>query len=336
MKIKTILFWIISLGGAILLFQFAHWKKHSFPESRNWPTLKVLTYSSFAGVYGPGRVIQSEFEEFCKCRIQWFLSEDSTALLQRFLIIPDIDIVIGWDQITSFVEDMDRWEDLSFLRKQFVKKKFFLKNSKFLPFNWSPIGFIHKKSTRPPPHLKRLYKIKGKISFPEPKTSTLGLEFYYSIYEMFQGDKKQIAQFLRKLQPKVYGPISSWSLSYGFFLKGQTDMGLSYLSSLLYHEKEDQDYVFATWEEGHPYQIEMLSLSKNSKNKGKAFELAKFLLSNRVQKILQNKHYMFPVVKKVSNHKFLNLNIKLISYKRREEFIKQKKDLLDLWAKNLY
>ena len=70
------------------------------PKISQKETVKVLTYSSFAGVYGPGRMIKTQFESLCECKVLWFLAEDSTALLQRFTLLSDIDVVIGWDQIT--------------------------------------------------------------------------------------------------------------------------------------------------------------------------------------------------------------------------------------------
>ena len=309
--------------------------------------LKVLTYSSFAGVYGPGRIIKARFESFCNCELQWFLAEDSTALLQRFTLIPELDVVIGWDQITLQSAQNEAWEELSFLQNSFVKPKtangfnsdLFFQNPYFLPLDWSPIGFLHKGKTRSVARLKSLYKVKGKISFPEPRTSTLGLQFYYWIYEVFDGDQKQMSDFFIQLKNKIYGPVFSWSMAYGFFQKGQTDMSLSYLSSLLYHQKESpgESYFFAYFEEGQPYQVEYLSVSKDSKNKKQALEFAKFLLSREIQKEIRDRHYMLPISTHFSEDDILPLTeVKLISYKRLDEFIKNKKELLKFWEENLY
>ena len=309
--------------------------------------LKVLTYSSFTGVYGPGRIIKARFESFCDCELQWFLAEDSTALLQRFALIPEMDVVIGWDQITLQSAQGKAWEDLSFLKNSFVKAKtaqgfnseFFFKNPYFLPLDWSPIGFLHKGKNSNIKSLKSLYEIKGKISFPEPRTSTLGLQFYYWIYEVFEGDQKQMSDFFAQLKNKIYGPVFSWSMAYGFFQKGQTDMSLSYLSSLLYHQKESagESYFFSYFEEGQPYQVEYLSVSKASKNKKQALEFAKFLLSKEIQKEIRDRHYMLPVSTHFPEDNILPLTgIKLISYRKLDEFIKKKKLLLKFWEENLY
>ena len=303
------------------------------------PILKVLTYSSFSGVYGPGPSLKAEFEKNCSCQLQWFLVEDSTALLQRFLFLPEVDVVIGWDQITRPLNKLNLWEDISYLKKQIFLENIFLNTPFFIPLDWSPIGFIYKKSEHKLQSLRSLKNFKSKLSFPEPRTSVLGLQFYYWIYEVFNGDRLEISQFLQEFKSQVYGPVFSWSLAYGFFKRGQTQMALSYLSSLLYHQKEelDQDYFFAEFEEGHPYQLEFFSVSKTSKNKELALKFSEFLLSDQAQEIILEKHYMLPVTKRFSFSSLLNLKQpQLLSYKKLDEFIKNKQNLLELWEKNLH
>ena len=330
MRRKFIYLFLLTAG---LIFIFFYSKTP--PKAQ----LKILTYSSFAGLSGPGRVIKQHFEAFCGCEIIWILAEDSTALRQRFELISGIDMVIGWDQISLLSAKDDYWEDISFLKKnlklsyRIVDSEVFFQNPRFFPLDWSPIGFLRKDPLLYVKSLKSLPEAKGKISFPEPRSSMLGLQFYYWIYEVFKGNETQISRFLKRMRHKVYGPAHSWSLSYGFFQKGKTDRGLSYLSSLLYHQ--NQDKYFFTWiKEGQAYQVEFFSVSKKAPNKKQALEFAKFLVSKKAQKIIMEKHYMFSILKE---HKLLQKEpIKLISYKRLDKFIKNKQDLLDLWKKNLY
>ena len=327
---------MIVLGGLSLFF---------FWSPKNKPVLRILSYSSFFGVHGPGRVIKQKFESVCECKLIWFSAEDSSSLFKNFSLIPDIDLVIGWDQITLQNAGLaNDWQNLKSFqplveKPSLITEDLFLKNPYFLPFNWSPVGFIYKEGTKPVTALKSLYNIEGKITFPEPSSSSLGLEFYYWIYELFKGDKQKIKNFLSRLKNKVYGPVFSWSLAYGFFQKQKSSLGLSYLSSLIYHEKNPNlgKYFFATFKEGHPYQIEFLSLARDSKNKDLAFYFIRFLLSAEIQKIIKNKHYMFPLTQELSFHYLLNnKDLKFISYKRREGFINQKKELLKLWKQSLY
>ena len=343
MKQKFVFFFIfIFIGLSICVV--GYFLLSETPEKK---TLRVLTYSSFSGVYGPGRILKKRFELFCKCEVQWFLTEDSTALLQRFLIVPDIDMVIGWDQITGVSAQNEKWVDLSFLREDFIKTKtpddfdagLFFQNPYFLPIDWAPIGFLYKNENLNIKSLKSLYEIKGQISFPEPRTSSLGLQFYYWIYEVFKRDTKQISRFLKKLKKRIYGPVFSWSLAYGFFQKGQVSMSLSYLSSLLYHQKEEPEksYFFSYFKEGQAYQAEYISVSLTAKNRQLALDFVKFLLSEEAQSLIQERHYMFSVSKSLPVHSLLKQKqLQLISYKWMDEFIKNKKSLLKLWEENLY
>ena len=337
---------VLAIGSlAILGFLFFPQNEGRKPKAQ----LKVLTYSSFVGALGPGRIIKQKFELFCDCRLIWFLTEDSTALGPNFDLIPGIDIVIGWDQISLLSAPRGKWQDLSELKKQnlphFYQENFYqkegampssfaglLQNPYFLPLDWSPIGFIYRDPEFNIVSLKDLSKIKGKISFPEPRSSTLGLQFYYWIYEWLEGDKGKIAGFLQKLKFKARGPVFSWSLAYGFFQKRRADMGLAYLSSLLYHQKEDegQGVFFARFVEGHPFQMEFASIALESKNKDTALAFARFLLSPETQKLIKQTHYMLGVAQKRDLPPSLE-GVKLISYKRMNEFMAQKKDLLNLW-----
>ena len=316
------------------------------------PVLKILTYSSFAGAYGPGPLLKEEFEKHCSCEVQWFLSEDSTLLSQRFHLLPKIDMALGWDQITKLSANKKAWENLSVLRESKLNPQLLnqlnlpsgLEEDFFIPYDWSPLGFLSKKPLQkteaepnPPIQISSLEDLKsfsGRFSIPEPRTSNVGLQFYYWVYESYKGDLEKIADYLKQIQNQLYGPVPSWSLAYGFFRKGQTDLGFSYLSSLLYHEKEEskQKYFFLTFESAHPYQVEFFSISKKSKNKGLAFRFSKLLLSEKGQKILMDKNYMLPVSLDYNKEGMPEL----LSYDLLDDFIAKKQELLDLWKKSLH
>ena len=289
------------------------------------PRLRVLSYSSFLGVEGPGLYLKKEFEKFCECEVQWFVSEDSLALWQRFVIIPDIDVVIGWDQFSRHLSPKEAWMEVNLGSKE---------SERFLLLDWSPIGFLSHKADFPK-SLKELPLMEDQISFPEPHSSTLGLQLFYWIYEVFKGNEKEISSFLSKLKPRIYGPLYSWSMAYGVFEKKITKLGLSYLSSLLYFEEKKQTYFFATFEEGHPFQKEYVSISKKTKNKELSLEFAKFLRGSKAQRIIRKRNFMFSY-NEIPSLKYSNgKKVKLLSYDRSLEFLKKKKKLLELWDKSL-
>ena len=311
---------------------------------QNWkttkkPYVKVLTYSSFAGLYGPGNTLKKEFEKFCNCKIEWFVAEDSTTLLQRLFVLPSIDVVIGLDQISIKKSKSNQWKDLSFLKRK-LNESFLKKFPKwFIPINWAPIGFISKNHQPKIKQLKNLHEISYKISFPEPQSSTLGMQFYYWIYESFDGDTLQIKSFLEKIKSKIYGPVFSWSLSYGYFQKGHVGASLSYLSSLAYHLKEEnsQNYQFHYFDEGHPYQLEMVAVPAICSNCDLAIQFVEFLLSPQAQSIIRDKNYMFAVSNVSKKNNLFDLKKpKPISYHLLDNFTENKEELLLIWKKHLY
>ncbi len=319
-----------------LFFIYLIWNRNfSSPQKKS---IKILTYSSFAGLYGAGRFLQAEFEKNCDCKVEWFLAEDSTTLLQRLHIYPAIDVVIGFDQLSIMNQGMYKlqWEKLSFIKKPFYEEARKWRGDFWIPIDWAPIGFIFKNSEENIKELKKLHHVKNKISFPEPVSSTLGLQFYYWIYEVFSGDVHRIKVFLNQMKNKIYGPVFSWSLAYGYFQKGRVSMSLSYLTSLMYHIKEEQNssYKFSYFQEGHPYQVEFAAVPKSCENCLLAFQFIKFLLSPASQTLIRDKHYMLSVLKN-KNQSFLKKPT-LISYDRLDEFMKNKDSLLKIWKESLY
>ena len=307
------------------------------PSSKK-PVLRILTYSSFVSLYGPGRRLQKEFEKTCFCKIEWVVAEDSTGLIQRLALPLKTDLVIGLDQLSLLKTNHLLWKKLSVRKELFVPEVKEFLDSSFIPINWAPIGWIYKAGgLKPPARLLDMPLLQGKISFPDPHSSTLGRQWYYWIYSYFSGRREEIKNFLQKLKPKIYGRINSWSLAYAFFQKGHSDMSLSYLSSLAYHSGENSKspYRFAYFKEGHPYQVEFAGILKTEKNTAAAF--VKFLLSGSAQTLIMETHYMFPAIKGVSNTVFLKLKPPdLISYKDIKSFQAQQPALLKLWQDTLY
>ena len=362
-------------GGVFCLLVYKSADKGFFKRARIFQEpakkriLRVLTYSSFAGVYGPGRKLKNQFESFCSCEVQWLLSEDSTALLQRLAIVPSVDLIVGLDQISALKGAGLKWKSLSSLKGDFLEALPARDSPFFLPIDWAPVGFLYKyssgegaekisersaepaagslaesgQSRRLPPHqiasLSHLPDIQGKISFPEPRTSVLGIQLYYWIYQFFSGDLDKIKSFLARLKPKIHGPVFSWSLSYGFFQKGRVSMSLSYLTSLAYHLKEEgrDVYRFARFEGGHPIHVEFAALPGSCASCSLALEFARFLLSPEAQRIIMESHYMLPARAGIRSGDFTALKPpKVISYKELDRFMSQKEKLLALWEKVLY
>ena len=286
----TIVIFVLILGAYFFI---------SPEANREKPVLRILTYSSFVSLYGPGRLLKEEFEKQCSCEIHWIKGEDSTGLIQRLALNLKIDLVIGLDQLSLLKTKPSLWKSTVLSKKIFIPEMQSFLDSPFVPINWAPIGWIYKTDLSDSLNdISDIPLLLKKISFPDPHSSTLGLQFYYWIYTYFAKDKEKIKSFLKRLKPKVYGSITSWSLAYGFFQKGHVALSLSYLTSLAYHIREERSsaYRFAYFKGGHPYQVEFAGIPESCLNCREAEAFVKFLLSPQSQTLIMNTHYMFPLI----------------------------------------
>ena len=305
---------LIAIVFCYLIFKIFHF------FTPNLPILRVMTYSSFAGDFGPGSILSREFKKQCGCKIRWVTISDSTLFLQRLNLREDhfkVDLVMGFDQLA--LKDMQnlKWKTISSINGSqiidpvmtFISRKP-VKKTLELPSLLDPIYF-------------------KQITLPKPQLSTVGLQFVYWLYVAL--GEKHLSSFLEKLGEQLYGQPPSWSTSYSLFQRGHTELSFSFFSSLLYHKKRKQtDFYALQFKEGHPYQIEFLSIPKTSTKATLAKEFIHFMLSSKAQMILKEAHFMFPVI--VEEKEFLPPTLSLISYEKLNEFHKQKKHLLSLWS----
>ena len=295
------------------------------------PVLRIMTYSSFAGDFGPGRMLGREFKKQCGCKIRWVTIPDSTLFLQRLKLRKDhfkVDLVMGFDQLA--LKDLQGlgWKSIEDVidKEQIIEPVSEFTSSFFAPYNWSPMTFISRKPVEKTLQLKDLLDpvYFKQIALPKPTLSTVGLQFFYWLTVSLQDE--ELSSFLEGLGAQLYGLPSSWSTSYSLFQRGHTEIAFSFFSSLLYHKKRKQtDFHALRFEEGHPYQIEFLSIPERAVQEDLAKDFIDFLLSVKAQTILKDTHFMFPVVKGVEGQAFSDIS--LISYEELNSFQAQKKRL---------
>ncbi len=304
--------------------------------------MRVMTYSSFVSVFGPGAEIKKAFEKICSCRLKWIKVPDSTLFVQRLSLKEDgfkTDVVLGLDQLSLRTAEALPWKKVQVKPDRFILPARKFLSDKFVPYDWSPMSFLsrEKKETF---QLKDLLKadLKNKISLPSPRTSTVGFQFYYWVWLVF---KEKTDAFLRRLKNQLYGLPPSWSTSYALFQRGHVQLSFSYLSSLLYHREQNQkDFYFVPFKEGHPFQVELAGVSGfcTQCELGRLF--IHFLLELEIQNIFQKKNYMFPVVQSAQStqsaeFKDFLFRLKLIQYDRLNIFLEHKKKWLDKWDESV-
>ena len=298
-------------------------------------TLRVMTYSSFVSVFGPGEEIKKAFETTCACRVKWIKVADSTLFAQRLSLRKDgfkTDVVLGLDQLSRESVRGLSWKPIKpFNNLVFVSPTDQFVSPEFIPYNWSPMSFLSRKKNTSILSLQDLLKpsFQHNISLPSPQNSTVGLQFYYWVWSVF---RKKTAEFLKAFKSQLYGLPPSWSTSYALFQRGHVDLSFSYLSSLLYHrQKQQKDFYFLVFREGMAFQVEMAGVSGFCTECALAQSFVLFLLRPEIQQILKSKNYMLPVLFSSSEDFPVLRNIKLISYKSLGVFLNQKERRIKEW-----
>lgn len=100
--------------------------------------------------------------------------------------------------------------------------------------------------------------------YQDPRTSTPGLGLLLWMQKVYGDDAPQAWQ---KLAKKTVTVTKGWSEAYGLFLKGESDLVLSYTTSPAYHilEEKKDNYAAANFSEGHYLQVEVAARTAASK-----------------------------------------------------------------------
>lgn len=300
----TVLLLVISTLIVGLLFGRELYRHRDLPRAQlQRKKLRVLTYSSFVGATGPGAEIIKKFETDHDCDVEVTTAGDAGLLLERVKLaeasVP-FDVVLGFDQLQ--LPEADRqitWQSQVFAssgRHPIVAE---FAHPHFVPFDWSPMTFIYRKSSgiKPPVTLGALTNsaYKNKIGLQDPRSSTPGLQFLNWIKTVYGTHTET---FLRDLKPNVHSVSPSWSLAYGLFKKEQIEFVFSYVTSLAYHwgVEEDRNFQLVGFPEGHPVQVEYVGVPKSCGSCELAQDFVEDLLKPQAQKIIMEKNFMLPVI----------------------------------------
>ncbi|AWM85837.1 thiamine ABC transporter substrate binding subunit [Microvirga sp. 17 mud 1-3] len=264
------------------------------------PVLTVYTYSSFAGKYGPGKIVKERFEAVCNCELTWVTAEDAGSLVGRLRLEGEgtkADAVVGLDMnLAAEAKALNIFAphgvDVAGLTLPVAWT-----DDTFIPYDWGYLAFVYDatKLPQPPKSLKELVEDPSgpKVVLQDPRTSAPGLGFLLWMQKVY-GDRSDAAW--AQLKPRVVTFTKGWSEAYGLFLKGEADMVMSYTTSPAYHvviEKKDQ-YKAASFEEGHYLHIELAGMTRTSKNPELARKFMDFVLSEAFQSAMPEGNWMMP------------------------------------------
>lgn len=278
----------------------------------NQPTLTVYTYDSFTSKWGPAPKLETLFEQQCGCDLKFMPFEDGVTMFNRVRLEgakTKADVMLGIDNFVMpeaeksglFVEHGLENKGLDLLTEWTSKT--------FAPYDFGEYAFIYHKQkvANPPKSLKELVERQDlKVIYQDPRTSTVGRGLLFWVNSVYGEKAEQAWQDLAKHTVTVG---KGWSETYGAFLKGESDLVLSYATSPLYHQwhEKDENYVAASFEEGHLVQIEVAAITKASKNPKLAKAFLAFLQQPEAQKIISFHNVMKPVVSSEADPLFKTL-----------------------------
>lgn len=286
----------------------------AFFSAAELPTLTVYSSSSFISSWGPGPKLKAAFEKKVPCQIKYVSFKDSITTYYRLFLEknnPKADVLVGLDnnQLDEaqssglFAKNSFTPQNLNDIIRPFCmpsatqNRSFSWDPQIFVPYDCGHFAFIYDstKLKNPPKSLKELVENQNiSILYQDPRTSSVGRGLLAWINSVFG---EQAGAAWEKLAKHTVSVGSGWSETYGAFLKGESDMVLSYETSPLYHQIQEKksQYKAAIFSEGHILQIELAARLKSSKQPKLAEEFLRFLLTPEAQKIIALNNTMLPV-----------------------------------------
>lgn len=263
----------------------------------NPPVLTVYTYDSFASEWGPAAKLETLFEKQCQCDVKFMPFEDGITMFNRIRLEGNktkADVMLGIDNFTMAEA---KKSDL-FASHNLAVSNFKWQDDTFFPYDYSEYAFIYDKEklANPPKSLKELVERQDlKVIYQDPRTSTVGRGLLFWVNSVYGEQAVNAWQNLAKHTVTVG---KGWSETYGAFLKGESDLVLSYVTSPLYHQWHDKTdkYIAAQFEEGHLVQTEVAAITKASHQPELAKQFLQFLHQPEAQAIIAYNNVMKPIV----------------------------------------
>ncbi|MEO0633841.1 MAG: thiamine ABC transporter substrate binding subunit [Pseudomonadota bacterium] len=260
------------------------------------PVLTVYAGDYFTSEWGPGPIIEAEFEKFCACDLEWSTGD----LLPRLLLEGErtkADVVIG---LTSDVTAKARETGLFAAHGQdngALTLPIDWSDDTFLPFNYGHTAFIYntETTTAAPDSFDALLEMPDdvKIVIQDPRTSISGLALVLWVQSVY-GDQAEAAW--AKLAPKILTVTKDWSASYGLFTDGEADMVLSYTTSPAYHMFAEEDFTkkAAIFPEGHYFMVETVGKIAGTDQPELADQFMAYILTREFQEMIPTANWSLP------------------------------------------
>ena len=267
------------------------------------PVLTVYTYDAFSADWGPDPAVKKAFEAQCGCELKFVALEDGVSLLNRVRMEgknTKADVVLGLDNNLLQAAQQTGLFAKSDVDTRELQVPGGWMDTTFVPFDYGYFAFVYNKNTlkNPPTSLKELVESpeKWRVIYEDPRTSTPGLGLLLWMQKVYGDNTPEAWQ---KLAKKTVTVTKGWSEAYGLFLKGESDLVLSYTTSPAYHiiEEKKDNYAAASFAEGNYLQVEVAARLANSKQPKLAEQFMQFMVTPAFQNTIPTGNWMYPVIK---------------------------------------
>ncbi|WP_046027813.1 thiamine ABC transporter substrate binding subunit [Vibrio vulnificus] len=305
-------------------------------------TLTIYTYDSFASDWGPGPTVEKAFEAQCGCDVNFVALDDGVSILNRLRLEGSntkADIVLGLDNNLMAEAKATGLLAPHQVNTQALSLPNGWADDTFIPYDYGYFAFVYNKDklANTPKSLKELVESRDdlKVIYQDPRTSTPGQGLMLWMKSVYGDDVTGAWQQLAK---KTVTVTKGWSEAYSMFLKGESDMVLSYTTSPAYHliAENDAQFAAADFSEGHYMQVEVAAKVKSSSNQALADQFMRFILSDEFQGAMPTGNWMYPVTNVTLPEGYGSLTVpeKALSFSA-EEVAKQRKAWIREWQSAL-
>ena len=265
--------------------------------------LTIYTYDSFVSEWGPGPLIEKQFEETYQIDLELVAVDSAATLLNKVILEGSntkADIVLGLDMnLFDSAKESNLFDKHSLTNlNNKLNIPISWESELFVPYNFGYFAFVYnnKNLKNPPRSMDELINsTDARIVIQDPRTSTPGLGLLTWMKTLYGNDAQSN---WNKLNKKIIAVTKGWTDAYyNFFMAGEADIVLSYTSSPAAHImfEENYDISASTFEEGNYISIEFAGILKSSRNKKMANNFLNFMISDDFQSVIPSTNIMYPV-----------------------------------------
>lgn len=330
----------ITLFVVIVATLFAAFRYFEDSADSTTTDLYILAYPNFMKEWGPGPEIARRFEEKYKIKVRWIEASNAGMIIEYLNNNNEypIDVVLGLDILSlEKAKATIGWKETPLRNVRFTKDIANIHvDREFIPFDWSPMTFIYKRTDNVPP--KKLEDFTSEtfvnsLGLQDPNTSSTGMYFLIWVLSVM-GEEKGF-EYLAQLKPSIRVISPSWSAGYSLFQNDQIPYVFSYFTSPLYHHIVESNFNYQPifFDQPHIYAIEYAGVPSTCTHCSLAQKFVAFLLEKENQKHIMMKNFMLPAVDGVKDKTEFDFSksIQLIPPQSFRQLLEKKETLLERW-----